>query len=104
VTTRLGHEVTLTLDGATADLMLAALKVFGTIAGDCEHAKDTDATAECWAAYCELIERVYGSSPSHRITEVDSLAGQLERDMLAIVHREYKRDDDAFTPKDCEAC
>ncbi len=97
------EEITLTLTPAQAQIIAAALKVFGTLAGgDPKEDPDTDATAESFDTYLNVMGQVYGGDPLWCDTtsgDVDSLANTLERDMLMIVHRNYTRTADGFVKK-----
>ncbi len=97
-------EITLTLNPAQATMIAAALKVFGHLAEGGDDDPDTDATAEAFEAYLVVMRQVYGGdmlmhSPADS-AEVRTLATQLERDMLTIVHRNYRRTKDALVRKD----
>lgn len=87
-------DVTVTLSGAEAELILAALHVFGNLASGKGADKDTDATGEALDTYWALSDRFSGVTEGlGRVSSavVDALAATLKSDMLAIVHRNYRQ-------------
>lgn len=97
------EEITLTLNPATAQLVCAALKVFGWLASGEPDDPDTKLTAEAFETYLSIMRQVHGGDGGFQSTagdvEVDTLAKQLETDMLAIVHRNYRRTTEGFVRK-----
>lgn len=96
------EEVTLVLPPGSAQLIAAALHVFGYLtAGDSED-PDTDCTKEAHEVYLETMRQLFGDGwwqSTPRSDAIDQLAEQLERDMLAIVHRNYRRTADGFVKR-----
>lgn len=95
-------DVTVTLSGAEAELVLAALHVFGNLASGEGADVDTDATAEALSTYHaigEQITGVNGGTAGFSSAVVDALAEQLKTDMLAIVHRNYRQTKTGFTER-----
>lgn len=94
------EEITLTLRPETAQTSCAALKVFGTLTAGEPDDPDTDLTAEAFEAYLSTMRQVYGGDGGFQSTagddEITELAKQLETDMLAIVHRNYRRTAEGF--------
>jgi hypothetical protein len=88
-------DITLTLSPDRALLVLAALHVFGWLTtGDKEDDPDTPLTAETFEAYLSLHRQMEVSPEA-----IGALAGQLERDMLMIIHRNYTRTKEGFVHK-----
>lgn len=92
-------QITLTLATGKAELVLAALRVFSHLAAgstddDCESDPDTELTAEAFEVYLEVARQMLGGDggwqSSAHSEPVKALADQLERDMLMIVHRNYR--------------
>jgi hypothetical protein len=92
--TRGAADVTITLSGTEAEIVLAALKVVSHFASGKDDDKDTVATAEALDAYHAVGEQVFGAAPGLALWEsavVNALADQLKTDVLAIVHRNYRQ-------------
>lgn len=94
-------QITLTLPTGKAELVLAALRVFGHLAsnatkasGDPEDDPDTELTAEAFEVYLEVARQMLGGDggwqSSAHSESIKALADQLEKDMLMIVHRNYR--------------
>lgn len=88
------EEITLTLRSDQAVLVCAALKVFGTMAAGRPEDPDTAATAEVFELYLSTMNQLFsgdgGWHSSYADSGIDELAKQLERDMLTIIHRNYR--------------
>ncbi len=97
------EEITLTLAPEQATLICAALKVFGWLASDDPDDLDTPLTAEAFELYLSIMRQVLGGDGGWQSAaedgQVKTLAEQLERDMLMIVHRNYTRTKDGFVKK-----
>lgn len=95
------EEITLTLSPAQATLIAAALRVFGHLASNDPDDPDTDATKEAFDTYLAVMNQIYGPDCplDPNSAEVRSLATILERDMLTIVHRNYRRTKEGFVRK-----
>lgn len=95
-------EVTLTLTTGRAQLIAAALHVFGWLASGGDDDPDTGLTAEAYEAYLSVMRQLHGGDTRHSppsSSQIKALAQQLERDMLAIVHRDYRRTAEGFERK-----
>lgn len=97
------EEITLTLSADQAELTLAALHMLSHLAGGEPDDPDTPLTAEAFELYLQVARQVLGGDggwqSSAHSKPVAILADQLERDMLAIVHRNYARTKDGFVKK-----
>ena len=79
--TRGAADVTITLSGSDAEIVLAALKMVSHLASG---------------------EQVYGAAPGLACWSsavVDALADQLRADVLTIVHRNYKQTKDGLSER-----
>ena len=100
--TRGAADVTITLSGSDAEIVLAALKTVSHLASGEGEDKDTTATAEVLDAYHTIGEQVYGAAPGLACWSsavVDALAEQLRADVLTIVHRNYKQTKDGLSER-----
>lgn len=91
------ENVTLSLDGAQAELVLAALHMLGSIEGDDQ--ADTASGTEAWNLYCDLVQDVYGGIHV-RVSQIERLSKALKTDMLSVVHRDYRRTKTGFELKE----
>lgn len=95
-------DIILTLRPDRAVLVLAALKVIGSLARGEPDDPDTELTAEAFETYLDVACQAYGGDTwqsSANSAEVYTLAEQLERDMLLIIHRNYTRTTEGFVRK-----
>ena len=90
------ETVTLKLDGAQAELVLASLHMLGLMTDDAD--LDTETGAEAWAAYCDLVEQVYGSGAG-RQDVVEALSKKIKVDVFKVIHRDYERTSKGFEEK-----
>lgn len=97
------EEITLTLSPERALLTLAALHVFGWLAKGEDDDPDTALTAEAFDTFLSCMRQAFGGDNLNQSVahsdEIKDLAEQLERDMLAIVHRNYRRTTEGFVKK-----
>lgn len=97
------EPITITLPAGKVQVMLACLRMIGTLASGDDEDPDTNLTAEVFETYLLAIRPAFGDprglAPVSSAV-VDSLSEGLLDDMLTIVHRNYRQTKEGLKLRD----